>query len=60
VLSHELVRGLRASATLIEKMTAVDVSDLTDDERVTIDTVLTTIIQDAIRIRSRLSKPADQ
>jgi hypothetical protein len=60
VLSHELVRGLRAAATLVEKMRDVDVSGLTDDEHIAIDAVLTTIIQDAIRIRSRLSKPADQ
>jgi len=59
VLSHELVRGLRAAATLIERMTTVDASSLTDDERITIDAVLTTIIQDAIRIRSRLSRAAD-
>lgn len=60
MLSHELVRGLRAAAKLIEKMRDVDVSDLTDDEHIAIDAVLTTIIQDAIRIRSRLNRPADQ
>jgi len=60
VLSHELVRGVRAAAKLIEKMRDVDVSDLTDDEHIAVDAVLTTIIQDAIRIRSRLDKPVDQ
>lgn len=38
----------------------MDVTDLTGDEHITVDAVLTTIIQDAIRIRSRLNKPADQ
>jgi hypothetical protein len=38
---------------LIEKMRDVDVSGLMDDECIAIDVVLTTIIQDAIRIRSR-------
>jgi hypothetical protein len=41
-------------------MRDVDVSDLTDDEHIAIDAVLTTIIQDAIRIRARLNKPAGQ
>jgi hypothetical protein len=45
VLRHELVRGLRAAATLIEKMRDVDVSGLTDDEHIAIDAVLTTIIR---------------
>jgi hypothetical protein len=60
VLSHDLLRGLRAAATLIEKTRDVDVSDLTDDEHIAVDAVLTRIIQDAIRIRSRLNKPAEQ
>jgi hypothetical protein len=60
VLSHHLLRGLRAAATLIEKTKDVDVSDVTDDEHIEVDAVLTRIIQDAIRIRSRLNKPTDQ
>ena len=59
VLRHDLLRGLRAAATLIEKTRDVDVSDLTDDEHTEVDAVLTRIIQDAIRIRSRLNKPAE-
>ena len=56
VLSHDLLRGLRAAAKLIEKTKDVDVSNLTDDEFGEVDKVLTEIIGNAIRIRSRLSK----
>ena len=59
VLRHELLRGLRAAAKLIEKTREVDASDLTDDEHAEVDEVLTRIIQDAIRIRSRLGGPTD-
>ena len=59
MLRHDLLRGLRAAATLIEKTRDVEVSDLTDDEYTEVDAVLTRIIQDAIRIRSRLNKPAE-
>jgi hypothetical protein len=60
VLRHDLLRSLRAAATLIEKTRDVDVSGLTDDEYFEVDAVLTQIIQNAIRIRSRLTGPADQ
>jgi hypothetical protein len=56
VLSHELLRSLRAAATLIGKTRDVEVSDLTDDEQVKVDNLLTQIIGDAIRIRTRLNK----
>jgi hypothetical protein len=56
VLRHDLLRGLKAAATLIEKTKDVDVSDLTDDEFAQVDDLLTQIIGDAIRIRSRLNK----
>jgi len=55
-LSHDLLRGLKAAATLMEKTKDVDVSDLTDREFTQVDEVLTQIIGDAIRIRSRLNK----
>jgi hypothetical protein len=44
VLSHDLLRGLRAAATLIDKTKDVDVSNLTDDEFAEVDNVLTEII----------------
>jgi len=56
VLSHDLLRSLKAAATLIDKTKDVDVSDLTDDEFTQVDELLTQIIGDAIRIRSRLNK----
>jgi hypothetical protein len=59
VLRHDLLRSLRAAATLIEKTREVDVSGLTDDEYSEVDAVLTQIIQNAIRIRSRLTGPAE-
>ncbi|MFI5893784.1 hypothetical protein ACIA5D_27155 [Actinoplanes sp. NPDC051513] len=56
MLSHDLLRGLRAAATLIEKTKDVDVSSLSDDEFAQVDEVLSQIIGNAIRIRSRLNK----
>jgi hypothetical protein len=56
VLSHDLLRGLKAAATLIEKTKDVDASELTDDEFTKVDELLTQIIGDAIRIRSHLNK----
>jgi hypothetical protein len=55
VLSHDLLRGLKAAATLIEKTKDVDVSNLSDQEFAQVDELLTGIIGDAIRIRSRLN-----
>jgi hypothetical protein len=55
VLSHDLLRGLKAAATLINKTKDVDVSNLSDDEWAQADELLTEIIGDAIRIRSRLN-----
>jgi hypothetical protein len=55
-----MLRNLRAAAKLVNGARETDVSDLADDEHATIDEVLTQIIQDAIRIRSRLNKPAEQ
>jgi hypothetical protein len=59
VLDHALLRNLRAAAKLIAGAKEADVSDLREDEHTTVDDVLTQIIQDAIRIRSRLNKPAE-
>jgi hypothetical protein len=56
VLSHDLLRGLKSAATLIAKTKDVDVTNLTDDEHAEVDEVLTQIIGDAIRIRSRLGR----
>jgi hypothetical protein len=56
VLSHGLLRSLKSAATLIDKTKDVDVSDFTDDEFTQVDELLTQIIGDAIRIRSRLNK----
>jgi hypothetical protein len=56
VLTHDLLRGLRAAATLIDKTKDVDVSNLTEDEFAQVDDVLTQIIGNAIHIRSRLNK----
>ena len=55
-LPHDLLRSLRAAAKLVEKARDFDVSDLTDDEHTEVDAVLSQIIGDAIRIRSRLNK----
>jgi hypothetical protein len=60
VLDHAMLRNLRGSARLIAGAKEADVSDLADDEHATIDEVLTQIIQDAIRIRSRLNKPVKE
>jgi hypothetical protein len=55
-----MLRNLRAAAKLVAGARETDVSDLVDDEHTTVDGVLTQIIQDAIRIRSRLNKPAEE
>ncbi|MFF5293035.1 hypothetical protein [Paractinoplanes globisporus] len=56
MLSHDLLRGLKPAATLIEKTKDVDVANLTDEEFAQVDDTLTQIIGDDIRIRSRLNK----
>jgi hypothetical protein len=56
VLDHQLLRNLRAAATFLANAKDVDVSTLTDDEHTTVDDLLSQIIGDAIRIRSRLGK----
>jgi hypothetical protein len=60
VLDHAMLRNLRAAAKLIAGAKETNVSDLADDEHTTVDEVLTQIIQDAIRIRSRLNKPTGE
>jgi hypothetical protein len=60
VLDHAMLRNLRAAAKLIAGARETDVSDLADDEHAAVDDVLTRVIQDAIRIRSRLDKPPEQ
>ena len=55
-----MLRNLRAAAKLIAGARETDVSDLEDDEHTMVDDALTQIIQDAIRIRSRLNKPATE
>ena len=55
-----MLRDLGAAARLIAGAKDTDVSDLADDEHATVDDVLTEIIEDAIRIRSRLNKPAEE
>jgi hypothetical protein len=55
-----MLRNLRSAAKLIARATETDVSDLADHEHTTVDDVLTQIIHDAIRIRSRLNKPAEE
>lgn len=55
-----MLRNLRAAAKLVTGARETDVSDLADDEHTAVDEVLTRIIQDAIRIRSRLNKPVEQ
>ena len=53
-----MLRNLRSAARLVAGAKETDVSDLADDEHTAVDDILTQIIQDAIRIRSRLDKPA--
>lgn len=56
MLDHQMLRNLRSAASLLASARDTDVSDLTDEEHAKVDEVLSQIIGDAIRIRSRLNK----